>query len=309
MTKRKKPWQAKRVHPSIVEIDCDMEGIDEQWVLLRSDAHHDNPHSDHEREKQDLDEAIKRNAIILDIGDFFCAMGGRADPRRSRHGQTREEHLDAPDYFDSLVKHGAKFLAPYASHIALLAQGNHETAVSKNQETDLTARLVERINTMTSEKIIDGRYGGDVYFKMRRGSKTTSFWLHFYHGSGGGGMMSFDTLRIRRQSSWNPVASVIVCGHVHERWALEMVRKIPALNKSTYSVFLESQWHIRCGCYKDEYGGDSLTETRQSGAGGWHVERGGPPKPIGAMWMRIKIDRKQTQGGDFCRPKLDFMPT
>ena len=36
MTKRKKPWQAKRVHPSIVEIDCDMEGIDEQWVLLRS---------------------------------------------------------------------------------------------------------------------------------------------------------------------------------------------------------------------------------------------------------------------------------
>jgi hypothetical protein len=60
---------------------------------------------------------------------------------------------------------------------------------------------------------------------------------------------------------------------------------------------------------RDEYGGDSLTETRQSGAGGWHVERGGPPKPIGAMWMRIKIDRKQTQGGDFCRPKLDFMPT
>ena len=106
-----------------------MEGIDEQWVLLRSDAHHDNPHSDHEREKQDLDEAIKRNAIILDIGDFFCAMGGRADPRRSRHGQTRDEHLDSPDYFDSLVKHGAKFLAPYASHIALLAQGNHETAV------------------------------------------------------------------------------------------------------------------------------------------------------------------------------------
>jgi hypothetical protein len=122
-------------------------------------------------------------------------------------------------------------------------------------------------------------------------------------------MMSFDTLRVRRQSSWNPVASVVVCGHVHERWAMEMVRKIPAKNKSVYSVWLESQWHVRCGCYKDEYGGDNDTETRASGVGGWHVERGGPPKPIGAMWMRIVFNRSKTKKGDFCKPKLDFTPT
>lgn len=303
-----KRWHAKRVHPSIVEIECKMQLSDEQWVLLRSDAHHDNPHSDHEREKEDLDEAMRRNAIIIDVGDFFCAMGGRADPRRSRHGQTRSEHLDSPDYFDSLVRHGAMFLAPYANNIALLAQGNHETAVSKNQETDLTARLVERINTMTGAKVHDGRYGGEMFFRLVVGCKICTFWLTYFHGSGGGGMMSFDTLRVRRQSSWNPMASVVVCGHVHERWALEMVRKIPSCNKSVYGVRLESQWHVRCGCYKDEYGGDDADE-RASGASGWHVERGGPPKPIGAMWMRIRLHRDQKNNSDILRPRLDFTPT
>ena len=297
------------MHPSIIEIDCNMQGLEEQWVLFRSDAHHDNPHSLHDREKADLDEAITRNAVIIDVGDFFCAMGGRADPRRSRHGQTRDEHLDAPDYFDSLIKHGAKFLMPYASHIAIIAQGNHETGVLKHQETDLTARLVERLNTMTGSSILDGRYGCDVYFRLHTGTKTTSFWATLFHGSGGGGLMSFDSLRNRRQASWNPMASVLVCGHVHERWAMELVRKVPAKNKGVYSVRLESQWHIRCGCYKDEYGGDDDTTQRASGAGGWHVERGGPPKPIGAMWMRILFDRSQAHGGDFCRPKLEFTPT
>ena len=278
-------------------------------MLLRSDAHHDNPHSDHERERADLVEAVKRKAIIIDVGDYFCAMGGRGDNRRARHGQTREEHLDAPDYFDSLVKHNSAFLAPFARNIAIIAQGNHETGVQKHQETDLTARLVERINTRMGTSIEDGRYGGDVYFVIKSGTKITSFWMTYFHGSRGGGMKSFDALRVRRQASWNPMASVVVCGHVHERWALEIVRKVPSTWKGCFNVMLESQWHIRCGCYKDEYGGDRDGTPRASGATGWHVERGGPPKPIGAMWMRIRLDRKKTYIGETCRPLLDFVAT
>ena len=53
----------------------------EQWFLLTSDRHHDNPHSDHELQKEHLDEALKRRAGIIDCGDFFCAMQGRWDPR------------------------------------------------------------------------------------------------------------------------------------------------------------------------------------------------------------------------------------
>ncbi len=302
------PWSAKRVHPSIVEIRCDLTRTPEQWVLLRSDAHHDNPHSLHEKEKADLDEAVKRKAIIIDIGDFFCAMGGKADPRRSRHGITRPEHIDALDYFDSLVVHGAKFLAPYARNFAIIAQGNHETSVLKHQETDLTARLVERLNTQTGSTIHDGRYGGDVCFHIKQFGRIATMWLSYHHGDGGGGLMSFGTLSVRRRASWNPMASVIAFGHIHERWALEITRRVPSSNKGRFFVDLLPQHHVCCGTLKDEYGG-MRSGREPSGASGWHVERGAPPKPIGSMWMRIVLERGRQDGRDRIRPRMEFIPT
>lgn len=290
------------MHPSIVEVRCHLPRLtDCQWVLLRGDAHHDNPHSDHEKEREDLEEAVRRDAIILDVGDLFCAMGGRADPRRSRKDSTRKEHQDADDYFDSLVRHAADFYSPYAHRFAMIAHGNHETAILKNQETDLTQRLVERLNAKTGSRIEAGKYGGEVYFHLRQSvGRVSTFWLTYFHGSGGGGMMSFDALRVRRQSSWNPAASVVVCGHVHERWALEIVRKIPYAHRRSFGVRLESQWHIRTGTYKEEYG---------NGQSGFHVEKGAPPKPLGAMWMRISYDRKYVKGLEINRPRLEFIAT
>jgi hypothetical protein len=304
-TAPKQKWRAKRVHPSIVRIDCEVTAAKPQWFLLRGDAHHDNPHSDHDKEYEDLREAERRGACVIDVGDLFCAMGGRADPRRSRHGVTRKEHLDAPDYFDSLVRVAAKDYAPFAHLFAIIGKGNHETSILKNQEVDLTTRLVERLNTATGSSIIEGGYGGDVHIKIHYSGSSTQLWMTYFHGSGGGGMMSFDTLRVRRQSSWNPMASVVVCGHVHERWALEIVRKVPSAEKGCYRCDLDSQWHIRTGTYKDEYGGDSATESRPSGAHGFHVERGAPPKPIGAMWMRLTIQRR----GNTLAPRLEFIAT
>ena len=300
---RKAPtsWRHSRVHPSVVRIDIDLGSVDEsQDFLLRGDAHHDNPHSLHDREKEDLDEAQRRGACILDVGDLFCAMGGRADPRRARKGVTRTEHLDAEDYFDSLVKHAAAFYAPYAKSFAMIAHGNHETAVLKNQNTDLTARLIERLNERTGSTIEHGHYSGDIYIMVKSGKHKCGFWLTYFHGSGGGGLMTLGTLAIRRQASWNPMAQVVVCGHIHERWAVEIVRKVPSIRSGRVSVDLESQWHIRTGCYKEEYG---------DGHGGFHVERGAPPKPVGGMWMRVGIRRDQSGGSDVCRPRLEFTAT
>ena len=46
------------------------------------------------------------------------------------------------------------------------------------------------------------------------------------------------------------------------------------------------QYHVRTGTYKNDYG---------TGAGGWHVERGAPPKPMGAVWMRLYFDRQHVR--------------
>ena len=294
-------WTAKRVHPAIVQVDISLSSMSDcAWVLLRGDAHHDNPHSDHDLQRQHLDEAIRRGAAVIDVGDLFCAMGGKADPRIVKGGVTRDEHAQAPDYFDSLVRHNAAFLEPYAANIVQIGQGNHETAVLKRQETCLTTRLVERINANTGANVIAGGYGGWVAFRMECAGTRATAWMKWFHGSGGGGLMSFDTLRVRRQASFVSGADVVVCGHVHERWALEIMQEHPRSQNGKYALERRSQWHVRTGTYKDEY---------RDGSHGWHVERGGPPKPLGGYWMRLWMESKQNDGNRTRRPRIELVPT
>jgi hypothetical protein len=296
-----KRWTSERVHPAITRINMTLEGADDcLWLLLRGDAHHDNPKSDHDLQREHLDEAMRRNACIVDLGDLFCAMGGKADPRMMKGGSTRPEHAMANDYFDSLVRHNAEFLMPYAHHIAVLNQGNHETAVLKRQETCLNTRLVERINTKTGASVIAGGYGGWLHIMLEQFGTGTAIWVKMFHGSGGGGLMTFDTLRVRRIASFVPGADVVVSGHVHERWALEITQEEPRCDNRVYRVDHKSQWHVRTGCYKDEYA---------DGRGGWHIERGGPPKPLGGYWMRVSMDVRKQEGRVTRRPRVELMPT
>ena len=75
------------------------------WVLLVSDVHWDNPKCDRKKLKRDFDEAVKRDALILSNGDFFCAMQGKYD-RRSSKKDLRPEH-QSNNYLDALVETGA----------------------------------------------------------------------------------------------------------------------------------------------------------------------------------------------------------
>lgn len=261
---------------------CTFQSVqDEAWVLLASDRHHDNPHADHDLERKHLDEAVQRRAGVIDCGDLFCAMGGKGDPRRMKNGVTRPEHAQANDYWDSLVRHAADFYAPYARHFIVIGRGNHETAILKNQETDLTERLCERMSSMAGCTVHSGGYGGWVKFEITYSqTQVYALFLKYFHGSGGGGLMSMDTLRVRRIASWTPDADVIVGGHTHDQWWLTIDRERLRRSNGDYKIELESQHHVRCGTYKDEYG---------DGYGGWHIERGGPPKSLGAIWMRLYL--------------------
>lgn len=268
--------KARNIH--VVECEF-VSQLDSLWILLSSDRHHDNPHTDHALELKHLREARDRGAGIIDVGDLFCAMGGKADPRRMKHGTTRQEHATANDYFDSLVRHAADFYAPFARQFIVIGRGNHETSILKHQETDLTERLCERMATISSIPVHSGGYGGWVSFRIT--AKQTCRYalnLKYFHGSGGGGLMTMDTLRVRRIASWTPDADVIVGGHTHDQWIMSIERERLSSMNGDYKIATSTQHHVRCGTYKDEY---------EDGFGGFHVERGGPPKPLGAVWMRI----------------------
>jgi predicted phosphodiesterase len=262
--------QSRNVH--IFDINLPKIG-DEQWFLLQSDVHWDNPKCDRKKLKKHLDEAVKKNAPILDFGDFFCAMQGKYDRRASKK-DIRPEHQNE-SYLDSLVSTACEYLKPYAKLLTVRGNGNHESAIQKNHETNLNERLAERLSIHGSIARTGG-YSGYVRFHISNGTrKNNSLKLWYFHGSGGGGPVTRGVIQTARQAAYVSDADIVATGHVHESWqvAIQRIR----LNKVD-EVVQERQTHVKIAGYKEEY---------EDGYGGWHIETGKPPKPTGAWWLRI----------------------
>lgn len=284
------PFQVRAATRNIhlVDFDCTSR-TDEWWFLLSGDRHHDNPHASHELELRHLQEARERNAGIIDVGDLFCAMEGKFDPRRSKAG-IREEHALAADYLDSLVRHAADFYSPFSANFVVIGRGNHESAILKNCETDLTERLCERMSQQSGHKVHPGGYGGWIKFQAEKNNERYVLLLKYFHGSGGAALMSFDTLKVRRAAAVTPDADVIVQGHVHKQWFMPLPRERLVSNRSGHHIVSDVQYHVRTGTYKDEF---------SDGHSGWHVEQGRGPEVQGAVWMRLylaKLNGKSTSG-------------
>lgn len=277
-------WTITKVQRNVVEIKIDLvRNSDwEQWVLLRSDVHHDNPKCDQALEKKHLDDALKYNAPVLDNGDLMCAMQGKWD-KRSDKNALRPEHQGG-NYFDLLVDTAAEFYRPYKDIFAVLGKGNHETAITAKHETDLTDRLAAKMRSYGSVVEASG-YGGWVVFRFvdKRSSKGNSLKetirLYHYHGSGGGGIITRGTLQPSRIGINHPDADIVLTGHTHDEWSFTIPRvRLSAQNK----VYHDEQWHVRPPGYKDAWG---------DGYAGWEVERMLGPKALGAFWLQFRWDR------------------
>ena len=106
---------AERTAPNVLTVRVDCQNNRRFLALLRSDAHHDNGHTDQAMERRHLREAVERGAAVLDIGDLHCAMQGKWDRRASRDGMRPE--YQSGNYLDRLVECAASFYAPYAEHL------------------------------------------------------------------------------------------------------------------------------------------------------------------------------------------------
>lgn len=256
----------------------------EQWILLTSDRHHDSLLSDKKFATQHLEKARRRNAKILDFGDFFDCMQGKYDPRRN-YPDMDPKYLSAMvkkgiGYFDAIVEDAARIYSPYADMFLQISKGNHEAAILQHNDTDLINRLVGKLNTDNGTQIQTGEYGGWVqfFFKFYK-TVGESVKLKYHHGYGGGGPVTKGVIQSNRQAVYLPDANIVANGHIHENWILPVQReRITAEG----TIYLDTQYHIRTGTYKDEYA---------DGAGGWANEKGMPPKPIGAVWLRFYLER------------------
>lgn len=245
-----------------------------QWFLLSSDRHHDNAHTDQSLERKHLVQAKERGAGIIDVGDQHCAMQGKWD-RRADRSALRPEYQQG-EYLDYLVKYAAEFYAPYSENFVVIGKGNHETSIIKRHETDLTGRTCELMSHISGTKVHSGGYGGWVRLIAKCGNNSRrTLDMKYFHGSGGGGPVTRGVIQTNRQAVYLPDADYVVTGHTHDHWVVPIARE--RINR-VGQVYQDEQVHVRIGTYKDEYA---------DGHGGWHIERGGPPKPIGACWLRL----------------------
>lgn len=262
--------------PQVTVVDIELPGKKEWvgWVLLRTDAHHDNAHCRRDLEKLHLDLAIARNALIADAGDLFCAMQGKFDPRSSRSALTAEQ-AQRNDYLNVILDEAAKFYKPYASNWLMMSPGNHETSILNRCGFDLTSALAERLGAVAMA------YTGFIKFQFyrQRSDGTRDKWgtsrtVAYHHGHGGGGPVTRGVIGSNRRAVWYPNADVIWSGHTHDSWAMPIAQ---AVLLDSHRVKLRTAWHVSTPGYKDEW----------SGGNGWMVERGHNPKVQGAAWLKL----------------------
>ncbi len=263
----------------------------EQWFLLMSDNHHDSIYCNRELETEHLEEAKRKDARVFIFGDFYDAMQGRFDPRRSMDELRAEYRRD--DYYDFVVEDTKRFMKPYAEILRLICDGNHELAVRKNANTDLVERLVYALRTEYKSQVIHGGYGGWIRFVIGNHSTVN---LKYFHGAGMEAPVTRGVIQTNRQAVFLPDADIVVNGHNHNMYYVPISQERLTNHGKQY---MSIQHHVRIPGYKQSYG---------DGSGGWDVTRGGIPKPIGAVWLRMWFDPKATANNNQGQVKLQFVP-
>lgn len=246
--------------------------------LLLSDLHWDNPKCDRALLTHHLDQAKTLGARVGLNGDTLCLMQGLYDPRKSK-SSIRPEH-NYKDYLDRVLDTAIEYFTPYAHLIDFIGEGNHESSVSRRQETDILNRLVKGLNQANDTNIGRGGYGGWWVNRFKFDSKNyVSHRLKYFHGSGGGGPVTKGTIQHNRALTKYAGADLIWMGHVHENYELDY--QVEFINRSDI-IQHKKVLMVRTATYKEEY---------TKGKGGWHVERGAAVKPLGGRWLELHVSR------------------
>ena len=262
--------------------------------LLRSDAHFDNPDSLDHLETKHLDQAIEQNATILDLGDLFDVMEGKHDRRASKH--LRPEHTNG-SYLNQIIGSAADRYQQYARNWALLGMGNHEYSVAKHAEFDLTQQLSATIHDRTGYAIHAGGFANWIVIRVHRKNHASyrTYRIYAHHGYGGGGVVTKGAIQGQRAAARVEGADLYMSGHIHEAWHMERLKtcldfRMREVSKTVDQLCIPS--------YKEEF---------FEGKGrGFHHEKGRDPKPVGAWWLRLWLERHQNEGEDLLRLHATF---
>ena len=226
-------------------------------IAMFSDIHWDNPKCDWKILKKDLDYCVKESIPIMINGDMFCLMQGQGD-RRKNKSDIRPEHNNSK-YLDSIVETAVEWWSPYSHLLTVIGYGNHETSIIKWQETDILSRFVKLLNLKNHTNVQVGGYGGWFLINqtVRKPSSTQTMKIRYFHGSGGGGVVTKGALNLTRALEMYEDFDVFTMGHIHENAARNDVRDTIVQGAKGYRQEQKQLHMCLTGTYKEEYGDGS----------------------------------------------------
>lgn len=277
----KRGWSTNQLSRNVFEVRVPLRKARdwEWWAHLSSDHHWDSTKCKRDLLRSHLDQVVARNAVAIFTGDQYDLMQGKYDKRSSK-SELRPE-LCRGDYLDQVIEQSVDWYLPYADHIAVVGEGNHETAIRTRYETDMIQRFVGLLNAKSGSKVFSAGYSGWVRFAFtetrsnRDNPVIQSVIYHFDHGWGGGGQVTHDAIQHQRRMTYLPDADIVSSGHSHDFWSKEVARL--RLTKGG-KVEIGSQLHLKIPSFKCDYG---------DGHGGWCIEKGHAPKIQGSWFIRF----------------------
>ena len=292
---RKRGWSVehhgKNVH--VVKIERPNTSNIEQWVLLLADNHVDNPAARNDVLERLLEEAVARDAVICCIGDQLDLMCGVGD-KRGNKAMLRSSML-TDSYFDKVIEGAADIYAKAGTHIAMMAEGNHENSWRRHHEVCPTEHLVRAIKERSNSLVSAGGYGGWIKFRFALGNSKLAYTIRYQHGTGSGASpATMGMLDLRRMYSWIEGADTIVISHNHASNVAGIAREYLSSQNGQYRVEKRYCDFVRIGTLKDSW---------KSGASGWEIEKGFGPSPVRQKWLRLFI-RWEPNGNGGSKPAL-----
>jgi hypothetical protein len=233
---------SQKVHRDLVKFSFRQKKI---RVVVISDGHFDNPHSQLKWLQNKLDNEFK-DAYIIIGGDSIDVMQGKNDRRSDKSIIT--DKTRRADYFNAVYEYVKKEIHDrYNDRIITWNRGNHDNSIINHNEIDLISLICGDVTPV-------GAVSGYIHFQYtEKNHRCASSLLYYQHipDSGGKrskGMLSVDTIRGKF-----PDADIFVTEHIHNAWIHpEGVERVD----SRCNVTKKIQWFIQNTTIKDEFDTD-----------------------------------------------------
>jgi hypothetical protein len=233
-------------------------------LLPLTDIHYDgkgkNSICDIGKLRKDLKERVDEKTIIMGLGDWF---GGIIPSDVKRY---RKEHdaAEGADILDEQVEGLAEELMPYRENIYVILMGNHEDTILSHCATNLTQRLINKLNEGIQKPIINGEYSALIQLRFsENGSRGRSMIIRAHHGWGGGSRTEgADITKFSHDVKfWQ--ADLFLYGHVH-KLKVNDIEEGRIVGDSDWKTYLKRM--VICGAYQRTYSkGNTATYAERRG--------------------------------------------